>query len=64
MLGRNACDATLSVCVSNQCGDHRQDGMESDVDCGGPDCNACPSGKKCKTNFDCNTSCSITHVCT
>jgi hypothetical protein len=45
--------------VSNQCVDHRQDGQETDVDCGGPVCNACAVGQKCLTNFDCQSG----HVC-
>jgi hypothetical protein len=48
-----ACDATASKCVANQCADHRTDGYETGVDCGGGGCPACGPGQKCKTNFDC-----------
>ena len=48
-----ACDAVSLKCVTNQCADHRQDGAESDVDCGGSVCPACASGQHCHTNFDC-----------
>jgi hypothetical protein len=66
----DACDALTHVCVSNQCMDHRQDGLESDVDCGGsyggpPYCGACVSGQRCGTNFDCQAGlyCMDSHVC-
>src|ERR1019366_3936206 len=37
----SACDVGSLKCVSSQCGDHRQDGAETDVDCGGGICSAC-----------------------
>ena len=37
----NACDTVLNRCVRDQCQDHRQDGNESDVDCGGFYCRGC-----------------------
>jgi hypothetical protein len=49
----NACDAISLTCVSNQCADHRLDGNESDVDCGGFTCPACAVGKMCNRNSDC-----------
>ena len=48
-----ACDAVGHECVSNQCADHRQDGLETDVDCGGSVCAACGSGQGCQSNLDC-----------
>jgi hypothetical protein len=61
----DACDGLFFRCVATQCADHRQDGMESDVDCGGPVCGVCASGKKCNNDFDCYGSCDPTlHVCT
>lgn len=61
----NACDALSLVCVSNQCADHRQDGSETDVDCGGNSCASCATGKKCSINNDCapGHSCSLLGVC-
>ncbi len=47
-----ACDGISFVCVSNTCEDDRQDGNETDVDCGGF-CKLCGVGQKCATNFDC-----------
>jgi hypothetical protein len=49
----DACDAVSHVCVSGQCADHRMDGQETDVDCGGPTCSACGLGGQCQTNRDC-----------
>jgi hypothetical protein len=61
----DACDAYSLVCVRNQCADHRTDGAESDVDCGGPTCARCQTGRKCGSNTDCVAGhvCSATHVC-
>jgi hypothetical protein len=61
-----ACDGVSFVCVASQCADHRLDGAETDVDCGGPTCGACPVGEKFKSDFDrqdglCSTG--IRHVC-
>jgi hypothetical protein len=60
-----ACDALKLSCVSSQCQDHRLDGYETDVDCGGGGCPACGIGAGCKTNFDCISGhfCNNSHVC-
>ena len=55
----NACDAISLTCVANQCMDHRQDGQETDVDCGGTFCGACAVGQKCLVNNDCGSA----HTC-
>lgn len=54
-----ACDAVSHECVAKQCADHRQDGQETDVDCGGPSCSPCGSGQRCGSNVDCKAG----HVC-
>jgi hypothetical protein len=59
----NACDGRSSTCVGNQCNDHRQDGTESDVDCGGDTCLPCASGLRCEFNSDCQTSLCSNHTC-
>jgi hypothetical protein len=61
----DACDAFSHQCVSDQCGDRRQDGQESDVDCGGLFCNACTVGRRCQGNFDCQSGhlCGSSHRC-
>jgi len=40
-------------CAPQSCTDGLRDGDESDVDCGGPTCAPCASGKSCNTNLDC-----------
>jgi hypothetical protein len=63
----DACDVATFACVSNQCLDHRIDGNESDVDCGGGVCNGCLVGKKCTASRDCLPghlcSSTVPHVC-
>jgi hypothetical protein len=54
-----ACDAVGHECVSSQCADHRQDGLETDVDCGGPSCKACTTSQGCQSNRDCQAG----HIC-
>jgi hypothetical protein len=34
-------------------------GLETGIDCGGPDCPVCADGSPCKNNLDCKS-----HVCT
>jgi hypothetical protein len=62
----NACDAISLICVTNQCMDHRKDGAETDIDCGGGTCAPCAIGKQCLVDADCTDhACdAITHVCT
>lgn len=49
----SGCDAVSLICIANQCADHRKDGSETDVDCGGPTCAKCATGKGCAQNSDC-----------
>jgi hypothetical protein len=60
-----ACDGFLFVCDSWQCMDHKLDGMETDVDCGGGSCGPCQIGQRCNSSFDCQSGhpCLATHVC-
>jgi len=58
------------VDAAGECSDGIQDGMETDVDCGGATCDAagdtCAVGKKCDSNADCkvNDGCDTrTHLC-
>jgi hypothetical protein len=56
----NACDAASFTCVNSQCSDHKQDGTETDIDCGGSNsCNRCNVGQMCQVSNDCNPG----HVC-
>jgi hypothetical protein len=54
-----ACDTLTLRCISNQCADHRLDGLETDVDCGGGGCGPCFVGQSCHSNFDCQAG----HLC-
>ncbi|UQA55766.1 Ig-like domain-containing protein [Polyangium aurulentum] len=47
------------VCVTTTCLDGTQNGTETDVDCGGPNCVDCVPGKGCVVPSDCQTG-----VCT
>lgn len=40
-------------CVVPTCEDGLQNGEETDIDCGGPDCEACEPGKMCELTEDC-----------
>jgi Cys-rich repeat protein len=50
-----ACDAASLTCVASECTDHRQDGLETDADCGGGICPQCALGKSCLLSSDCAT---------
>lgn len=61
-----ACDLLSLVCVQDACADHRQDGMETDADCGGPVClPRCLVHQHCLGNSDCNPGhvCDVSRVC-
>jgi hypothetical protein len=46
------------------CRDGVKNGSESDVDCGGPDCPRCTTGKRCNSRADCTTAFCLNNVCT
>lgn len=51
---------TDQKCAPERCGDHTQNGAETDVDCGGA-CPKCPSSKSCLLDEDCQSgACSMT----
>jgi hypothetical protein len=55
-----ACDLLALVCVQDPCADHRQDGTETDADCGGSVCvPRCQVHQHCLGNTDCNPG----HIC-
>ncbi len=61
-----ACDLVSFVCVQDQCSDHRQDGVETDIDCGGSVCvPRCQPTQGCNGNVDCAPGhiCNSSHVC-
>ncbi len=45
------------------CSDTHQNGAETDVDCGGPDCPRCVASQRCATDQDCSTSRCASGVC-
>jgi hypothetical protein len=45
------------------CSDGIQNGSESDVDCGGPECDRCTIGLGCLGPADCSTSHCVDNVC-
>ena len=50
------CDTGLcreGECVAPTCEDGVQNGGETDVDCGGPECAVCEEGEACEANEDC-----------
>ena len=48
------CDQNL--CVGAECTDNMTNGMETDVDCGGPDCAPCANGLACQVFGDCSSA--------
>ncbi|MEM6292135.1 MAG: hypothetical protein AAGA54_12745 [Myxococcota bacterium] len=42
-----------NVCAAPSCDDGITNGNETDIDCGGPDCDACDDGDDCILSFDC-----------
>jgi hypothetical protein len=49
----STCDPGSHVCTDASCSDQKQDGSETDVDCGGAGCAPCPNGFMCKGASDC-----------
>ena len=62
----DAADAGLDACddhfVPTTCGDHKQSGGETDVDCGG-DCCRCADGRKCAGGADCTSGVCFNGAC-
>jgi hypothetical protein len=50
--GSSTCDAASHVCVDASCMDMKQNGTETDVDCGGS-CAPCANGSMCRVASDC-----------
>src|SRR6185436_10208048 len=44
-----------NLCRNPTCNDKVRNGIETDVDCGGGACAACPKGKSCNDGGDCIT---------
>jgi len=50
----DVCDPLRRICLPESCIDQRQDGDETDVDCGGSACGGCYTEQKCLTDSDCS----------
>jgi hypothetical protein len=50
------CSSTTQTCAVAACNDTVRNGNETDVDCGGGTCPACPNGRICVGNSDCQSS--------
>jgi hypothetical protein len=53
----------LNTCVPRACTDEVKNGAETDVDCGGPECVACDSGRTCALASDCKTGICTGSLC-
>lgn len=49
----SACDLLSDTCAADRCTDHKRDGYESEVDCGGGTCPGCALGLHCGYDYDC-----------
>lgn len=56
------CVVALGECFPYSCSDTTENGIETDVDCGG-NCPPCGSGKACAINLDCKSSMCSLNVC-
>ena len=54
--GTDVCDLANNVCVPEPCTNGVLDGMETDLDCGGPDCGPCVNGDDCLDPADCQSN--------
>ncbi len=57
------CDANGKCADVPPCNDVKQDGTETDVDCGGLTCDKCPDGKKCLVDGDCKNNICENKIC-
>ncbi len=56
-------DLAISLQSPSTCDDFIQNGNETDVDCGGPDCDPCLSGFSCFFNSDCESGVCVDGIC-
>lgn len=54
---------SMSHCVSKTCVNGMKDGQESDIDCGGTECQACTTGMICTTGADCQSKTCTMGLC-
>ncbi len=56
-------DAPVEDAPAPSCDDEVKNGQETDIDCGGPDCSPCGSGKVCDVARDCTSEVCRQGVC-
>jgi hypothetical protein len=56
-------DAAGQGGASGACWDGQLNGDETDVDCGGPDCNGCPTSRACREASDCVSQACTANAC-
>ena len=55
---------TNGNCINEpSCSNGLQDGLESDVDCGGPNCSTCVTGGSCTVTTDCESGVCVENLC-
>jgi hypothetical protein len=67
-LGKGDCDnsdvCVDGKCLPDDCKNGNEDDLETDIDCGGPVCAKCATGKACVVNSDClSNQCTPAKVC-
>jgi hypothetical protein len=60
--GGTLCDGA-GACILASCSDGFHNGSETDVDCGGPTCLACPTSAGCSLGSDCQSKICTTSIC-
>ena len=58
-----ASDMSPDLTLPSSCSDGTTDGDETDVDCGGPTCPACPANLACAVPRDCSTGSCVNQIC-
>jgi hypothetical protein len=56
-------DEGKKVCAKAHCFDEKKSADETDVDCGGGDCVACATGKRCSEGGDCESNVCTSNTC-
>jgi hypothetical protein len=57
------CDAATKRCDAASCSDGVINQAETDIDCGGENCNMCPNARKCRASTDCQSGVCQAKVC-
>jgi formylglycine-generating enzyme required for sulfatase activity len=57
------CDAVTQTCKTPTCSDNQLNGAETDIDCGGPNCQRCTVGRKCAVGGDCQSGACANGLC-